>query len=286
MVEQHSAITQQSDNANRPQELSGQVALITGGSSGIGLATARLFVEVGARVAILARNPERLQHASAEIETCCHSKGTVLPVVCDITKEEQVLQAFKATLAAFGRLDVVVCNAGYADTMPFDETSLELMKEMLDVHVVGYFLPAREAVRTFKKQGQGGRIVFTVSDNALKPSKDFAAYNSAKAAELHMARSIAEEVGRYGIRINSVLPGAVFGGSQFWTPELRLKRAKAKGFDANHLEEEYGKDTALGVVIQPEEVAELILFLASERSGKITGAAVSIDGGGKSGYVR
>ena len=285
MIEHDTASTLQSNQSRRPPELSGQVALITGGSSGIGLATARLFVEVGARVAILARHAERLQRAAAEIETY-GDKGSVLPIICDVTKEEQVSQAFKTTLATFGRLDIVVCNAGYADTMPFDETSLELMKEMLDVHVVGYFLPAREAVRTFKRQGQGGRIVFTVSDNALKPSKDFAAYNSAKAAELHMARSIAEEVGRYGIRINSVLPGAVFGGSQFWTPELRLKRAKAKGFDANHLEEEYGKDTALGVTIEPEEVAELILFLASERSGKITGAAVSIDGGGKSGYVR
>jgi NAD(P)-dependent dehydrogenase (short-subunit alcohol dehydrogenase family) len=282
---QNSESKLQSNKFERLQELSGQVALITGGSSGIGLVTARLFVQVGARVAILARHAERLKQAATEIEAYGDS-GSVLPVVCDVTKEEQVLQAFKTTMDTFGRLDVVVCNAGYVDTAPFDETSLELMKEMLDVHVVGYFLAARQAVRTFKQQGQGGRIVFTVSYNAIKPSNDFVAYNVAKAAELHMARNIAEECGRYGIRINSVLPGPVFGESQLWTPEFRQKRAHAKGFDPDHLEEEYQKDNALGVVVQPADVAELILFLASERSNKITGAAVSIDGGVKACYVR
>jgi NAD(P)-dependent dehydrogenase (short-subunit alcohol dehydrogenase family) len=128
--------------------------------------------------------------------------------------------------------------------------------------------------------------VFVVSDNALKTGVHNVAYNAAKAGELHMARSIAEECGPDGIRVNSVLPGAVFGGSRAWSPEFRAKRAAIRGLDPNNLEEEYKRFSALRVIIMPEEVAEVILFLSSNLAGKITGAAISIDGGGSASYVR
>ncbi len=101
-----------------------------------------------------------------------------------------------------------------------------------------------------------------------------------------MARTIANEFGQYHIRANSVLPGAVFGGSAMWTPELRAARAKIHGFDPGLLEEEYKKNNALGVIIDPTEIAELVVFLASDRSAKMTGNALVIDGGGLGGYVR
>jgi NAD(P)-dependent dehydrogenase (short-subunit alcohol dehydrogenase family) len=273
-------------SAGREPWLRDRVALITGGSSGIGLATALRFVDAGVRgVAILARGRDRLKAAAAEIDA--HVDGQVaLPIACDTTQEGQVIAAFEKCEQAFGDLHVVVSNAGTATSGALDETSLDLWNEMMAVHATGYFLVARESVRTFKRLGHGGSLVFVVSDNGIKPGKRFLAYNAGKAAELHMARCIAEEVGPLGIRVNSVLPGAVFGRSAFWTPELRAQRAANYGFDPSLLEAEYKKNAALRATILPEEVAEVIAFLASDLACKTTGAAFSIDGGGATGYVR
>lgn len=262
-----------------------KTVLITGGSSGIGLAAAKKFAQEGAHVAILARGRERLATAAQEIAKFS-SPQKVLPLTCDVSDEKAVLDAFTQVVETFGRLDILVNNAGSARSAPIEHTSLELWDEMMAVHATGFFLAAREAVRTFKRQGGGGVMVFVVSDNAVRPSRNFIAYNVAKAAELHMARSIADECGQDGIRVNSILPGAVFGGSAFWTPELRAQRAGIYGFDPDNLAQEYKQNAALNVVIDPDEVAELVLFLASDKTAKVTGAVISIDGGGKGGYVR
>jgi NAD(P)-dependent dehydrogenase (short-subunit alcohol dehydrogenase family) len=262
-----------------------KVVLVTGGSSGIGLAAANKFAQEGARVAILARGEERLVKAAQEIRQAA-SDTEVRTIVCDIRDELQVEDAFIAVTSSIGPVDVVVNNAGWGINSPFEETSLKMWQEIMDVYCTGYFLVAREAVRTFIRQKSGGAIVFVTSDNAIRPSRNLVAYCTAKAAELQMARCIADECGKYGIRVNSVLPGAVFGRSSFWTPEFRAARAQIRGFDPNNLEEEYKKNSALGVVIDPDEVADLILFLASEKAVKITGAAISVDGGGTAAYVR
>lgn len=262
-----------------------KVILITGGSSGIGLSAAIKFAKLGAKIAILARGKDKLDRAAQEIGKAA-PKTEVLQLVCDTRDELMVQDSFRKISEKFKLLDIVVNNAGTGGNAPFEDTSLELWQEMMDVHCTGYFLVAREAVRTFIRQKSGGVMVFVVSDNAIKPSKNLTAYNVAKAAELHMARCIADECGQYGIRVNSVLPGAVFGRSAFWTQEFRASRAVIHGFNPDELEEEYKKNTALGVIIDTDEVADLILFLASEKSSKMTGTAISIDGGGKSGYVR
>jgi NAD(P)-dependent dehydrogenase (short-subunit alcohol dehydrogenase family) len=265
--------------------LKDEVALISGGSSGIGLATALRFAQEGARVALLARGVERLEAAAERIEreTNCEP---VLTITADVTDEQAIVNAYRAVLDRFGRLDVMVSSAGSIEWAPAENTPVALFRRMLEVHCIGYYLMAREAIRAFIQQGSGGRIVFVVSDNAVKPSHDLLAYNVAKAGELHMARCIADECGKYDIRINSVLPGAVFGESAFWAADYRASRAKIHGFDPGDLEEEYKKNAALGVIILPEEVAGLVLFLASDQSAKITGAAISIDGGGRTGYLR
>jgi NAD(P)-dependent dehydrogenase (short-subunit alcohol dehydrogenase family) len=266
-------------------EFSDKVVLITGGSSGIGLSAAIKFAQKDAQVIILARNKNKLVKAVQEIKNLVPASSP-LSISCDTRNEQGIQAAFGQVVSQFGHLDIVVNNAGTGRSASIEDTPLALWNEMLDVHCTGYFLVAREAVRTFIKQKSEGVMVFVVSDNAIRPSKNFIAYNTAKAGALHMARSIAEECGHYGIRVNSILPGSVFGRSEFWTPQLRIERSKIYGFNPENLEEEYKKNTALGVVIDSDEVADLILYLASPMVSKITGAVISIDGGGKGGYVR
>jgi NAD(P)-dependent dehydrogenase (short-subunit alcohol dehydrogenase family) len=266
-------------------ELAGKVALITGAASGIGLAITRRFVQEGATVAMLDYNLEKLERSKDELLKM-DKKARILDVRCDITKEDDVISAVQETAKQFGQLDVAVNNAGVAVSVPSDECTLEQWNWVMDVNCTGSFLISREAIKVFKKQESGGALVFVNSDNALKPSKHFLAYNSSKAAGLQMARTIANEFGQYNIRANSVLPGAVFGGSAIWTDEMRAARASIHGFDPDLLEEEYKKNNALGVIIDPVEIAELVVFLASDRSAKMTGNALVIDGGGVGGYVR
>lgn len=267
------------------QDLEGRVALITGAASGIGLAITKRYVQEGARVAMLDLNLATLEIAEAEITQIGYGDQIYI-VQCDITNEADVAAAIQATVKHFGKLDIAVNNAGVTVSVPSDECTLEQWKWVMDVNCTGSFLVSREAIKIFKRQGTGGVLVYTNSDNALKPSKHFLAYNSSKAAVLHMARTIANEFGPDNIRANSILPGAVFGGSAMWTPELRSARAEIHDYSPDALEEEYKKANALGVIIDPSEIAELAVFLASDRSAKMTGNALVIDGGGLGGFVR
>lgn len=266
-------------------ELAGKVALITGAASGIGLAITRRFVKEKALVALVDKNIDKLNESIIDLLEM-DPDAQLLPVPCDITNEEQVVSAVKSIAVHFGRLNVAVNNAGVSVSVPSDECTLEQWNWVMNINCTGSFLISRESIKVFKQQQEGGALVFINSDNALKPSKHFLAYNSSKAALLQMARTIANEFGQYNIRANSVLPGAVFGGSAMWTPELRAARAKIHGFDPSLLEEDYKKNNALGVIIDPAEIAELVVFLASDRSAKMTGNALVIDGGGLGGYVR
>ena len=266
-------------------ELAGKVALITGAASGIGLAITRRFLKEKASVAMLDFDLEKLQQSRDELLQMDDS-AQILTVRCDITNEDDVVSAVQDTANHFGQLDIAVNNAGVSVSVPSDECTLEQWNWVMNVNCTGSFLISREAIKVFKRQTSGGALVFINSDNSLKPSKHFLAYNASKAAGLQMARTIANEFGQYNIRANSILPGAVFGGSAMWTSELRAARAEIHGFEPDLLEEEYKKNNALGVIIDPTEIAELVVFLASDRSAKMTGNALVIDGGGLGGYVR
>lgn len=267
------------------KDLLDRVALITGAASGIGLEITRRFVQEGAKVALWDFNVAQLEKAKQDL---CQIVGEerLFLVSCDITKEDDVITGMESTVSHFGKLNIAVNNAGVSVSVPSDECTLDQWNWVMNVNCTGSFLVSREAIKVFKKQPDGGVLVYTNSDNSLKPSKHFLAYNASKAAVLHMARTIANEFGPYHIRANSVLPGAVFGGSQMWTQELREARAKLHGYSADDLEEEYKKANTLGVIIDPAEIAELVVFLASDRSAKMTGNALVIDGGGLGGFVR
>ena len=149
-------------------------------------------------------------------------------------------------------------------------------------------LPRRaRGVRLLRRQDTGGSIVFVASKNALVAGKNAAAYSSAKAAELHLARCLAEEGGAAAIRVNTVNPDAVLQGSRIWDSSWREERASAYGIEPDELEEYYRKRTTLGVNILPDDIAEAVLHFASEqRSGKTTGNVLNVDGGVPAAYPR
>jgi NAD(P)-dependent dehydrogenase (short-subunit alcohol dehydrogenase family) len=264
-----------------PRELQGQIALITGAAGGIGSAITRALAAEGACVVATDLDAEGARTVAAEIGDVAVGEEA------DVTDEESVVGAYRAAVLTFGGVDVVVSNAGIASSAPVAETSLELWDRNNDILARGYFLVAREAARVLRGQGLGGSIVFIGSKNALAPGKNAAAYSAAKAAALHLARCLAEELGPDGIRVNTVNPDAVLEGSRIWDSAWREERARAYGIAPDELEGHYRARTTLNVNVVPADIAEAVLFFASpQRSGKSTGNVLNVDGGVALAYPR
>ncbi len=263
-----------------PPELAGKVALITGGAGGIGWAVGRRLAASGACVVAM-----DLDGPGAE--DAVHAFGrSGLGVVANVTDEVAVAGAFQAAVLEFGGIDVVVSNAGLASSAPIESTSVAEWDRNHDVLAKGYFLVSREAFRVLKPQGIGGGIVFIVSKNAVYAGKNAAAYSAAKAAELHLARCLAEEGGATGIRVNIVNPDAVLRGSRIWASSWRDERAAAYGIAPEDLDDHYRARTTLGVNILPEDIAEAVAFFVSDRSAKTTGNMLNVDGGVPAAFPR
>jgi NAD(P)-dependent dehydrogenase (short-subunit alcohol dehydrogenase family) len=203
-----------------------------------------------------------------------------------VTSEDAVADAVRRTVLAWGGLDILVCSAGIASSAPLTETTLAEWEKNYAVLARGYFLASREAFRVLQAQGRGGSIVFVGSKNALVGGANASAYSSAKAASLHLARCLAEEGGRHGIRVNTVNPDAVIEGSAIWSSEWKAERASTYGLTEDDLPAFYRGRTVLGVNVYPEDVAESIVFFASPRSGKSTGNVINVDGGVTAAYTR
>jgi NAD(P)-dependent dehydrogenase (short-subunit alcohol dehydrogenase family) len=264
-----------------PGELQGRVALVTGAAGGIGRAVADTLASAGACLVAFDLDGEGAAAAVADLG------DAGLGVGGDVTSEDAVANAFGAAVEAFGGVDVVVSNAGVASSAAIEDTTLAEWERNHAILGTGYFLVAREAFRVLREQGTGGALVFVASKNALVAGKNAAAYSSAKAAELHLARCLAEEGGGAGIRVNTVNPDAVLQGSRIWDSSWREERAAAYGIEPDELEEHYRERTTLGVNILPADIAEAVLHFASDtRSGKSTGNVLNVDGGVAAAYSR
>lgn len=268
-----------------PKTLEGKVALVTGAASGIGRAIADRLAADGAHVVIADLNFEGGKQGASEI---IKSRGfrRAMALKIDVTKESEVQAAFRQAVLQFGGVDIVVNNAGISASAPVEETSLEMWNRSQNILSTGYFLVAREAFRVWKAQNVGGNLIFICSKNSVAAGKNAAAYSAAKAAELHLARCLAEEGGAFGIRVNSVLPDAVLQGSSIWNSSWRKERAATYGIKEGELEEFYRKRTTLKVSIYPEDIAEAVYFFASPASSKTTGGVLTVDGGMPVAYVR
>lgn len=269
----------------RPRPLAGKVALVTGGAGGIGRATADRLLRDGACVVLADIDEAALQEAEAELAGR-HSGDAVRSVRLDVTREEEAEAAFRFAARQFGGIDVLVSNAGISSSAPFDETSFSMWNRNMDILATGYFLVAREAFRLMKAQKAGGAIVFVASKNGLAASPNAAAYCTAKAAEIHLARCLALEGAEFGIRVNTVNPDAVLRGSRIWSGEWREQRAAAYNMNPDELEEHYRKRSLLKLSVYPEDVAEAIFFLVSDMSAKSTGNIVNVDAGNAQSFTR
>lgn len=268
------------------REFARQVVLVTGAAGGIGSAICRRLARDGAHIVAGDIDLAGAEQLATSLNQQ-YGAGRAVAVHLDVTDEESVRAAFEQVSLAFGGLDVIVNNAGLASSAPVTETSLAEWNKNWNVLVTGYFLVARAGFQLLQAQGRGGNLVFVASKNALVAGKNAAAYSTAKAAEAHLARCLAEEGGQFGIRVNTVNPDAVLAGSRIWSSSWREERASTYGVSPDQLEEVYRKRTTLGVNILPEDIAEAVAFFASPtRASKSTGNILNVDGGVAAAYPR
>ena len=267
------------------KELSRRIGLVTGGASGIGRAAALKLAAEGAHVVVADLDEAGARKVADEVVTAAGA-GRAVGIGMDVASEGSVRAGFEEAVLAYGGLDIVISNAGIAHSSPVDEMSLAEWERSFAVNSTGHFLVAREGMRLLKAQGLGGAFVFVATKNVMSPGKDFSAYSAAKASEAQLAKVVALEGGADGIRSNIVSPDAVFRDSKLWSEDVRRERARAQGITVEQLEDFYRKRNILAAPILPEDVAEAICFLASDRSAKTTGCTVTVDGGVKDAFPR
>jgi len=269
----------------KPKSLAGHIALVTGGAGGIGRATAVRLLGEGACVVLADIDETALEDAHVELGKR-FGADMVRKVKMDVTREDAVIAAFADTCVEFGGIDILVSNAGLASSAPIEETTLELWNRNMDILSTGYFLVSREAFKLFRAQKIGGNVVFVASKNGLAASPNAAAYCTAKAAEIHLARCLALEGAAEQIRVNVVNPDAVLRGSKIWTGEWKEQRAAAYKMSTDDLEEHYRQRSLLKRSVFPEDIAEAVYFLASDMSAKSTGNIINVDAGNAQSFTR
>ena len=269
----------------KPKALSGRVALITGSAGGIGKAIARKFVEEGAVVILNDMNAERLEAAGEEFKKA-YGKDAYTTATLDVTNAGEIQEAIATAILAFGGVDLIVNNAGLSISKTIADHTGKDWDLLYDVLVKGQFLVTQAAVAVMKKQAIGGDIINIVSKNALVSGPNNAGYGSAKAAQLHLSRLNAAELGPDHIRVNVINPDAVISDSNIWAGGWAEGRAKAYGITVAELPAYYAKRTLLNEIILPVDIANACFALTGGLLNKSTGNVINVDGGVAAGFVR
>ena len=243
-------------------DLTGRVAIVTGASSGLGYAYSKALAENGAKVAAFARRLEKLENLKKEIEA---AGGECLPVVCDVTKEEDIVKGVQAVIDAFGKIDILVNNAGYIKVCPTTELPLSEWQQVVDTSITAYFLMAREVGKNMI-QNHYGRIINTASMYGCIAShhNPILAYNATKGAVPNFTRGLAQEWAEYGITVNAIGPG-------MFPSEMMQVDEQTEQFLAFR--------APIGRPGRVEELCGQLLLFASENSSYTTGQTIYIDGG-------
>jgi NAD(P)-dependent dehydrogenase (short-subunit alcohol dehydrogenase family) len=253
-------------NAQPHSRLAGKVALITGGAGSIGLATARAFVAAGARVLIADLEPEALEGAAASVDG-----DGVAWRACDVTRSADVAAAVAATVERFGRLDCAFANAGvFGVVAPVTEYPLEVFEHVMAVNVIGSFLVTQHALRVMEP---GGSLIINSSVVGLTSDRGIAAYATSKHAVVGLMRTAAKEMASKGIRVNTVHPGPTDNAFQ------HAIEVEAVGAPEPQASAAFEEMIPLARHADPDEIAQAVVYLASDESAFMTGHTLTVDGG-------
>ncbi|TBO41172.1 bifunctional aldolase/short-chain dehydrogenase [Pedobacter kyonggii] len=269
----------------KPKPLTGKIALITGSAGGIGKAIAKKFVAEGGVVILNDMNAERLEEAGKEFASL-YGKDSYSTAILNVTSEADIKQAFDSAALAFGGVDIIVNNAGLSISKTIADHTEKDWDLLYDVLVKGQFFITQAATNTMQKQDIGGDIINIVSKNALVSGPNNAGYGSAKAAQLHLSRLNAAELGADNIRVNVVNPDAVISDSNIWAGGWAEGRAKAYGITVAELPAYYAKRTLLNQIILPDDIANACFAFVGGLLQKSTGNVLNVDGGVAMAFVR
>jgi rhamnulose-1-phosphate aldolase/alcohol dehydrogenase len=269
----------------KPKPLSGKIALVTGSGGGIGKAIAKKFLSEGACVVLNDVNGDRLRAAEHEfsLQFGCDN---VRAIEMDVTDSSSVIRALEEASLAFGGIDVVVNNAGISISKGIADHTEQDWDRLYDILAKGQFLVSQAAVAVMRKQGRGGDIINIVSKNAFVAGPNNVAYGSAKAAQAHLSRLMAAELGADKIRVNIVNPDAVISDSNIWSGGWAEGRAKAYGITVEELPAYYAKRTLLNESILPEDIANACFAFVGGLLQKSTGNTLNVDGGVAAAFLR
>jgi rhamnulose-1-phosphate aldolase/alcohol dehydrogenase len=265
-----------------PKPLAGRIALVTGGGSGIGRATAQRLAAEGACVVVADRDAASAAAVAADLG----SADVAVPLAADVTSEEDVAAAFAAAALAFGGVDLVVNNAGLSISKPLVETTTADWDILHDVMARGSFLVSREAARVMTAQGMGGDIVYIVSKNAVFAGPSNVAYGAAKADQAHQVRLLAAELGGIGVRVNGVNPDGVVRGSGIFAGGWGASRAAVYGVPESELGAFYAQRTLLKREVLPEHIAAAVFALCGGNLSLTTGLLIPVDAGVAAAFLR
>ena len=266
----------------RPKPLVGRIALVTGGGSGIGKATAQRLAAEGACVVVADRDPESASAVAASLG----SADTAVPVTADVTSEDDVAAALASAALAFGGVDLVVNNAGLSISKPLTETTAADWDILHDVMARGSFLVSREAAKAMEAQGMGGDIIYIVSKNGVFAGPANIAYGAAKADQAHQVRLLAAELGAIGVRVNGINPDGVVRGSGIFAGGWGASRAAVYGVPEDELGAFYAQRTLLKREVLPEHIAAAVFALTGGDLPLTTGLLVPVDAGVAAAFLR
>ncbi|MBC7828930.1 MAG: bifunctional aldolase/short-chain dehydrogenase [Chitinophagaceae bacterium] len=269
----------------KPKALSGRIALVTGSAGGIGKAIAKKFADEGACVVVNDNDSERLAEAKEEFQNQ-YGKDVFTTAVLDVTKDSDIQLAYEAAALSFGGVDIIVNCAGLSISKPIEEHTEKDWDLLYNVLVKGQFFVTKTGVEMMRKQDIGGDVLNIVSKNAMMSGPNNAGYGSAKAAQLHLSRLNAAELGKNKIRVNVVNPDAVLTDSKIWAGAWAEGRAKAYGVKVEELPAYYANRTLLNEIILPEDIANACFAFIGGLLNKSTGNVLNVDGGVATAFVR